>query len=246
MTGIHGSSAISRCWDGWCGYGRRGGSSGRRPARAARPSNREPVSRDGACGTWGPGCTRRWNHRGRELCGPGPSRRPGPDSRVPYRWRSGRGPGAGACGSGCSDSSACRWSHVPLAIGSRLRCRERTKSKNCSAFLAKGPSRSDCGGDSSGSGGAGDQGCCPGEQPWATAVPSGPMTVMHQRVWGCIEAAPTRSLVSAGFRRPHPPAWDGVVSQPKRVPAWTRRLMTAGMGARAVPSVPDGAALSSS
>ena len=81
-------------------------------------------------------------------------------------------------------------------------------------------------------GAAGDQGCCPGEQPWAAAVPSGPRTVMHQRVWGWLEAARTMSLVSRGFRRPQPLAWDGVVSQPRRVPAWTRRLMTAGIGAR--------------
>ena len=40
------------------------------------------------------------------------------------------------------------------------------------------------------------------------------------------------SVVSRGFRRPQPPAWEGAVSQPRRVPAWTRRLMTAGIGAR--------------
>ena len=59
------------------------------------------------------------------------------------------------------------------------------------------------------------------------------MTVMHQRVWGWREAARTMSLVSRGFRSPQPLAWEGAVSQPKRVPAWTRRLMTAGIGARA-------------
>ena len=38
-------------------------------------------------------------------------------------------------------------------------------------------------------------------------------------------------LVSRGFRSPQPLAWEGAVSQPEG-PAWTRRLMTAGIGAR--------------
>jgi hypothetical protein len=55
--------------------------------------------------------------------------------------------------------------------------------------------------------------------------------VKHQRVLGSREAAATTFLVSMGSRRPHVPAWDGVVDQPSSVPIGTIKLMTAGNGA---------------
>ena len=90
------------------------------------------------------------------------------------------------------------------------------------------------GGDgASGVGGGGSQGCWPGAQAWAAAVPSGLMIVAHQRVLGCREAAWTRSRVSVGSSRPMPLAVAGAADQPRRVPIGTRRLMAAGSGALA-------------
>jgi len=44
-------------------------------------------------------------------------------------------------------------------------------------------------------------------------MPSGPITVAHQRVAGCREAAATTARVSSLSSNPQPPASDGVVSQ---------------------------------
>ena len=132
---------FSRWWAGLYGSGRRGGSSGRRPARAAPPSSRGPASRDGGCGTWGRGLHLSPDPPGREWCGPDPRGWPRPDSRGRYSWLCGRGPGAGVSGWVCSGPRRALWSHVVLAIGSRAMFRARWRSANCAACLASGSSR---------------------------------------------------------------------------------------------------------
>jgi hypothetical protein len=145
-------------------------------------------------------------------------------------------------------SSACWWSQVSWAMGSKMMLSAWMRWRSRAAWSASGgrplwefdggsggwgrdgaiPGGDVPGGDS---GSDGSQGCCPRARPWAIARPCGSVSVTDQRVLGCWDAAAARVLVSSGSRRPKAPAWAGVVDQPRRVPMGMMRLRLAGGGA---------------
>ena len=71
----------------------------------------------------------------------------------------------------------------------------------------------------------------PRAQPWASAVPSGPVSVTHQRVARVGGRGGDEARVSPASSRPQPPAWAGAADQPSSVPAGTHEVDQGGDGA---------------